>query len=82
MDETGRNPLPGWQWDEIRQVGTDYTDMAEIARYDRRMGEFRDSRRKTPGSSGSSPCPAGRASWRLAPARGISRGPRRRRATG
>lgn len=33
---------PDWQWNEIQQVGTDYTDVAEVERYDRRMGEFRD----------------------------------------
>lgn len=31
-----------WQWNEIQQVGTDYTDVAEVERYERRMGEFRD----------------------------------------
>ena len=33
---------PAWQWNEIQQVGTDYEARAEIERYDRRMGEFRD----------------------------------------
>ena len=33
---------PIWQWNEIQQVGTDYTDIAEVERYERRMGEFRD----------------------------------------
>jgi len=31
-----------WQWDEMRQVGTDYTDLKEIAAYDVRMASFRD----------------------------------------
>ncbi len=31
-----------WQWDEFQQVGTDYSDGAEVERYERRMGEFRD----------------------------------------
>lgn len=30
------------QWNEMQQVGTDYTDLAEVERYERRMGEFRD----------------------------------------
>ncbi len=33
---------PPWQWDETRQVGTDYADVAEVERYEKRMGEFRD----------------------------------------
>lgn len=31
-----------WQWNEMQQVGTDYTSIEEVERYDRRMGEFRD----------------------------------------
>lgn len=31
-----------WQWNEMQQVGTDYTDMAEVERYEQRMGQFRD----------------------------------------
>jgi putative AdoMet-dependent methyltransferase len=34
--------LPAWHWNEIRQVGTDYSDVEEVERYDQRMGEFRD----------------------------------------
>jgi cyclopropane fatty-acyl-phospholipid synthase-like methyltransferase len=34
--------VPEWQWNEIQQVGTDYTDVAEVQRYDRRMQQFRD----------------------------------------
>ncbi len=33
---------PSWQWDEMQQVGTDYADVAEVERYERRMGMFRD----------------------------------------
>lgn len=33
---------PAWQWNEVQQVGTDYADMAEVERYERRMSEFRD----------------------------------------
>lgn len=36
------NGLPEWQWNEMQQVGTDYTDLAEVERYDQRMGSFRD----------------------------------------
>ncbi len=31
-----------WQIDEFRQVGTDFTDIYEVERYDERMGSFRD----------------------------------------
>jgi putative AdoMet-dependent methyltransferase len=33
---------PVWQWDELQQVGVDYSDAAEVERYEARMGEFRD----------------------------------------
>jgi ubiquinone/menaquinone biosynthesis C-methylase UbiE len=33
---------PVWQWNEIQQVGTDYTDIAEVERYEQRMSEFRN----------------------------------------
>jgi putative AdoMet-dependent methyltransferase len=33
---------PDWQWDEMKQVGTDFTDEAEVEQYDRRMAGFRD----------------------------------------
>ena len=33
---------PVWQWNEMQQVGTDYADVAEVERYERRMGEFRN----------------------------------------
>ena len=33
---------PDWMWNEIQQVGTDYTDLAEVEAYDARMGRFRD----------------------------------------
>jgi putative AdoMet-dependent methyltransferase len=33
---------PVWQWNEIQQVGTDYTDVAEVECYEKRMSEFRD----------------------------------------
>jgi putative AdoMet-dependent methyltransferase len=34
--------MPEWQWDEFRQVGTDYADAAEVERYEQRMGQFRN----------------------------------------
>ena len=34
--------MPVWQWNELKQVGTDYADSGEVERYDRRMGEFRN----------------------------------------
>ena len=36
------NEQPAWQWNEIQQVGTDYSDVAEVERYEQRMGEFRN----------------------------------------
>jgi putative AdoMet-dependent methyltransferase len=33
---------PPWQWNEIQQLGTDYSDAAEVERYEKRMGEYRD----------------------------------------
>jgi ubiquinone/menaquinone biosynthesis C-methylase UbiE len=36
------NKQPAWQWNEIQQVGTDYADVAEVERYEQRMGEFRN----------------------------------------
>jgi ubiquinone/menaquinone biosynthesis C-methylase UbiE len=33
---------PEWQWEEMQQVGTDYSSMAEVEIYDRRMASFRD----------------------------------------
>lgn len=31
-----------WQWDEMQQVGTDYTNVKEISAYDDRMATFRN----------------------------------------
>jgi putative AdoMet-dependent methyltransferase len=36
------NEQPAWQWNEIQHVGTNFADAAEVERYERRMGEFRD----------------------------------------
>jgi putative AdoMet-dependent methyltransferase len=33
---------PNWKWDEMQQVGTDFSDEAEVEKYDRQMAEFRD----------------------------------------
>lgn len=41
--ETGQTgEPPEWQWNECQQVGTDYSDVAEVKRYEQRMGEFRN----------------------------------------
>jgi len=39
--------LPVWQYDEIRQVGTDYTDEAQVEAYDQRMQSLRDVKEET-----------------------------------
>ncbi len=31
-----------WQWNEMQQLGTDYADLAEVERYEARMGKFRN----------------------------------------
>lgn len=36
------NEQPVWRWNEIQQVGTDYSDVAEVERYEQRMSEFRN----------------------------------------
>jgi putative AdoMet-dependent methyltransferase len=36
------NQRPDWQWNEIQHVGTNFADAAEVERYEKRMGEFRD----------------------------------------
>jgi putative AdoMet-dependent methyltransferase len=33
---------PEWQWNEFQQVGTDYADIEQVAKYDARMATFRD----------------------------------------
>lgn len=34
--------IPDWQWNEMRQVGTDYDDLAQVETYDGRMATFRN----------------------------------------
>ncbi len=34
--------FPEWQYDEMQQVGTDYTDEAQVEAYDRQMQRLRD----------------------------------------
>jgi len=34
--------MADWQWNEFQQLGTDYADVSEVARYDARMRELRD----------------------------------------
>jgi ubiquinone/menaquinone biosynthesis C-methylase UbiE len=33
---------PDWQYDEFKQIGTDYESIEEVARYDKRMSELRN----------------------------------------
>lgn len=33
---------PGWQYDEFKQIGTDYASVAEVAQYDKRMSSLRN----------------------------------------
>lgn len=33
---------PAWQYDEMKQIGTDYASEDEVRQYDERMGRFRD----------------------------------------
>jgi hypothetical protein len=42
LEEIFMDKPPLWMWDEMRQVGTDYGDVGEVARYEKRMGQFRD----------------------------------------
>jgi len=35
------------QYDEMQQVGTDYTDEAQVAAYDRQMQRLRDVKEET-----------------------------------
>jgi len=37
---------PAWQYDELKQIGTDYEDVSEIRAYDRRMAKIRDVRKE------------------------------------
>ena len=74
------NEQPAWQWNEIQHVGTDFADAAEVERYERRMGEFRDLAAEDAAILAPSRCRPTRASWRSAPARAISPGGRPPRA--
>lgn len=40
------NPPPQWQYDEMKQVGTDYTNDAQVQAYDRQMQKFRDAKKE------------------------------------
>lgn len=35
---------PSWHYDELKQVGTDYTDISEVQSYDKRMERLRNAR--------------------------------------
>lgn len=39
-------PYPGWQYNEMKQVGTDYDDPAQVEVYDSQMGKLRDIRKE------------------------------------
>lgn len=39
--------FPVWQYDEMQQVGTDYTDEAQVEAYDRQMQRLRDVNEET-----------------------------------
>src|SRR3990170_5679603 len=39
--------FPVWQYDEMHQVGTDYTDEAQVEAYDRQMQRLRDVKEET-----------------------------------
>ncbi len=39
--------LPAWQYDEMQQVGTDYTDTAHVEAYDGQMQRMRDIKEET-----------------------------------
>ena len=41
------NFCAGWQYDEMKQVGTDYTDEAHVLAYDLQMQKFRDAKKET-----------------------------------
>ncbi|MCX9010629.1 MAG: methyltransferase domain-containing protein, partial [Candidatus Methanoperedens sp.] len=39
--------FPVWQYDEMQQVGTDYTDEVQVEAYDRQMQKLRDVNEET-----------------------------------
>ncbi len=40
--ESNSRKFPRWHYDEMRQVGTDYGDLAQVVEYDQRMAGVRD----------------------------------------
>ncbi len=38
---------PEWQYDEMKQVGVDYTDTKEVQAYDSRMQKLRNIKKET-----------------------------------
>lgn len=40
---------PSWQYDELKQIGKDYNDPAEVESYDDRHGRFRDVEKENEG---------------------------------
>ncbi len=43
------NEYPSWQYDEMKQIGKDYDNSAEVASYDARHGKFRDVEKENEG---------------------------------
>ena len=41
------NYCPGWQYNEMQQVGTDYTDERQVKEYDLHMQKLRDVKKET-----------------------------------
>ncbi|MDL5503673.1 MAG: class I SAM-dependent methyltransferase, partial [Candidatus Methanoperedens sp.] len=37
---------PGWQYNEMKQVGTDYNDPAQVGIYDTQMQKLRDIKKE------------------------------------
>jgi len=40
------NPFPDWQYDELKQVGIDYTELSEVQAYDSQMKKLRDFKKE------------------------------------
>ena len=38
--------IPQWQYNELQQVGTDYTDSAHVEAYDQQMQKLRDIKKE------------------------------------
>ena len=40
-------PYPKWQYNELRQIGVDYTDVSEVEAYDLRMRKLRNTQKES-----------------------------------